>query len=226
MSLSIHEVLLALQLADSAFPSGAFTFSWGLEGLMADGLIESKQDVLEIVEEQLTFRWAGFDRAFLTAAHTTIDESELMEIDRLAEASIPMAALRAGSRRAGRRLLGIFAEMGFARAQSYRQQIGQVAELGHLPVVQGLVFREAGLGLDTATLTSGWTTLSGLVSAAIRLGLVGHRDAQKILTQQRANVERIVSTPLPARAGPWSFTPLLDIAIGRSADRTGKMFAT
>ena len=226
MSLSIHEVLLALQLADSAFPSGAFTFSWGLEGLAADGLIESKQDVLEIVEEQLTFRWAGFDRAFLTAAHATIDEPELMEIDRQAEASMPMAPLRAGSRRAGRRLLGVFAEMGFARARSYRHQIRQVAELGHLPVVQGLVFREAGLELETATLIGGWTTLSGLVSAAVRLGLVGHRDAQRILTEQRANLACIVSTPVPARPTPWSFTPLLDIAIARSADRAGNMFAT
>src|SRR5215471_1836203 len=180
MPIPMNEAILALQLADSAFPSGAFTFSWGLEGLAADGLIESKQDVLEIIEEQLTFRWAGFDRAFLTAAHATIDESELVEIDRRAEASMPMAALRAGSRRAGRRLLGVFAEMGFARARSYRHLIRQLAELSHLPVMQGLVFREAGLELETATLIGGWTTLSGLVSAALRLGLVGHLDAQRI----------------------------------------------
>src|SRR5262249_1209967 len=123
MSLSIHEVLLALQLADSGFPSGAFTFSWGIEGLAADGLIEAKQDGLENVEEQLHFHWGGFDRVLLTAAHTKTHESELTAIDQQAEASMPMAPLRVGSRRAGRRLLGIFAEMGFARAQSYKERI-------------------------------------------------------------------------------------------------------
>jgi urease accessory protein len=226
MPLLIDEVLLALQLADSGFPSGAFTFSWGLEGLAADGLIESKQDVLEIVEEQVTFRWACLDRVFLAEAHATIDELSMLEIDRRADASIPMAPLRIGSRRAGRRLLGIFAEMGFARAKAYRELIGRTADLGHLPVVQGLVFREAGLGLEAATLVSGWTTVSGLVSAAVRLGLVGHRDAQSILTGQRATLARTVSMPLPAGAKPWSFTPLLDIAIARNAGRTGRMFAT
>ena len=38
-------LLAALQLGDSAFPSGSFAFSWGLEGLVADGLVDGEADL-------------------------------------------------------------------------------------------------------------------------------------------------------------------------------------
>ena len=37
-------LLRALQYGDSAFPSGGFAFSWGLEGLAADGLVANAAD--------------------------------------------------------------------------------------------------------------------------------------------------------------------------------------
>jgi hypothetical protein len=40
-------MLAALQFGDSAFPAGGFAFSWGLEGLLADGLLEDADDVAE-----------------------------------------------------------------------------------------------------------------------------------------------------------------------------------
>lgn len=58
-------MLVMLQFGDSAFPAGGFAFSWGLEGLAADGLIADAADVAEIVQQQLTWRWNSMDRVLL-----------------------------------------------------------------------------------------------------------------------------------------------------------------
>ena len=54
--------LIALQQADSAFPSGSFAFSNGIEGLAAllDGL--GGAELGHAVEAVLRHRWAGSDR--------------------------------------------------------------------------------------------------------------------------------------------------------------------
>ncbi|SMH26827.1 urease accessory protein UreF [Mesorhizobium australicum] len=225
-TITIDEALLVAQLADSAFPSGAFTFSWGIEGLAGDGLLNSPADLAKIVEEQITLRWAGMDRPLLARAHAAPDPEAVLTVDREAEAATASAPLRAGSRRAGRRLLGVFAGRGYPDADSYRDLIRDVEEAGHLPVVQGLVFRAAGLEFEAALVVSGWTTASGLVSAALRLGIVGHRDAQDILDGLRPVIAEAIAAPIDPAMLPWSFTPVVDIALARSSGRQGRMFTT
>src|SRR6185312_4786182 len=117
-----------------------------------------------VVEEQIALRWTGMDRPLLARAHGATDLAELLAVDRAAEAATASAALRAGSRRAGRRLLGAFAGHRSPAISAYREATRDMEEAGHLPVVQGLVFREAGLGLEAALVVSGWTAASGLVS--------------------------------------------------------------
>jgi urease accessory protein len=225
-TIGIDEALLATQLADSAFPSGAFTFSWGIEGLAEDGLLDSPASLASIVEEQITLRWAGMDHPLLARAHAAPNLEAVLAVDHEAEAATASAPLRAGSRRAGRRLLGAFAGRDYLNVDGYRDAIRDIEEAGHLPVVQGLVFREAGLGLEAALVVSGWTAASGLVSAALRLGIVGHRDAQGILDGLRPLIAKVIAVPVDSAMLPWSFTPLVDIALGRASGRQGRMFTT
>lgn len=226
MTISIDEALLAAQLADSAFPCGAFTFSWGIEGLIEDGLLDSPASLANVLEDQITLRWAGMDRPLLARAHAAPNLEAVLTVDHEAEVATISAPLRVGSRRAGRRLLGVFAGRGYPDANGYRDAIRNLKEVGHLPVVQGLVFREAGLGLEAALIVSGWTAASSLVSAALRLGIVGHRDAQDILDGLRPLITEIIAAPIDPTMLPWSFTPVVDIALARASVRQGRMFTT
>ena len=61
-------LLAALHIADSAFPSGGFAFSWGLEGLAADGLLQTSQDAEDAMEQHLLHRWNRMDRILLRDA--------------------------------------------------------------------------------------------------------------------------------------------------------------
>jgi urease accessory protein UreF len=69
-------LLAALQHADSFFPSGTVSFSWGLEALRADGLVRTAEDVTQFIAALLRHRWATGDRPILAAAHATGDDLE------------------------------------------------------------------------------------------------------------------------------------------------------
>jgi urease accessory protein len=223
--ISISDALLSLQVGDTAFPSGAFTFSWGLEGLALDGLVETKQDVIEIIEHQLFYRWNSMDRILLVRAYSAKAEEELQAHDLLADASTPSSAMRQGSRQAGRRLLGVCARLGLARVSSYRDRVLHTPGCGHLPIVQGLVLNEMGLSLAGAEMVSAWGLISGQAAAAVRLGLISHIEAQDVLSYQRAVLAQILAETVDVTASPSSFIPLVDIAVERSGERHVRIFA-
>lgn len=216
--------LTALQFADSAFPSGGFAFSWGLEGLAADGFLDGASDILEIAEEQLVYRWNSMDRILLRRAYAATDITVIAEVDLQAEAATLSAQLRIGSRRAGRALLGTSVRLGHATSRAYREKTYADPRLGHLPVVQGVVFKSAGLSLSLAEMLGGWAVVGSLTSAAIRLGLIGHVEAQETTTLLRPLLARLLADNPPANEVLASFTPLTDIAVSRL--RHVRMFAT
>src|SRR5579871_1805186 len=123
MASDAARLLAALQFGDSAFPTGGFAFSWGLEGLVADGLVETPADVAEIIEDQLVHRWNTMDRALLVGALRAADIEDAVGLDHLAEAATASEPLRSGSRRAGRALLGVFSRLGYPRATAYRAMV-------------------------------------------------------------------------------------------------------
>ena len=69
----VAATLAVLQFGDSLFPSGAVSFSWGLEGLAENGVVTGADDVRAFVIGQLNARWASFDRAVVVAAHRAMD---------------------------------------------------------------------------------------------------------------------------------------------------------
>lgn len=222
----VATALALMQYGDSAYPAGGFAFSWGVEGLAADGWIKGPADLDAFVAEHLVSRWNSMDRPLLGRGYHAATIAELVEVDLYAEASTPSAEMREGSRRAGRALIGVSARLGGALSGQYREEIANRDRLGHLPVAQAVAYRDAGLDLRSAETVSAWTLVNGLVSAATRLGVVGHIDAQKSLGLARRAVATLLDEPLPEDAITSSFTPLIDIAVSRGRSRATRLFAT
>jgi urease accessory protein len=218
--------LALLQYGDSAYPAGGFAFSWGVEGLAADGYLDGRGGLDGLVRDHLSFRWATMDRPLLCRAFRAPDLNAVATIDRYCEAATPSAQMRDGSHRAGKALLGIAVRLGGPLSTAYRPMVSADARLGHLPIVQALSFRDAGLDLHAAQLLSGWTLVTGLVSAAVRLGTIGHVEAQQSLTAARTVLEQLLAEEPDEDLEPSSFTPLIDIAVTRGPSRHVRMFAT
>ena len=215
-------LLLALQHGDTAFPGGQFAFSWGLEGLAADGKLRGEAALSDTAMEQLHRRWASFDRVALRRAHA--DPAAACDVDAEVECMTLVATARAGSRQAGRSLLGVHARLGTGGAADLRARVAAGTTPGHLCVVQGVVGRGLGLDMATTETLAAWSLISGLASAAVRLGLIGRLAAQALLTRLGTQAADILADPPPARM--HAFTPLTDIAMARHAARDLRLFAT
>lgn len=218
--------LVALQQADSFFPGGGVSFSWGLEGLYGDGLVKTPEALAAVLRGQLRHRWATCDRPAMLAAHAAgADVGKLGEIDRLVEAVTLPRELRDGSRRAGNALLSTHVRLGTPGASHYLAAIASGAALGHLPVVQGSVWSALGIAQDAASLMSGYLTCMGFLGAALRLGAVGHLDAQRLLAALQPLIAELAATPPPPVEAINSFTPAIDIGSMHHEHAKVRLFA-
>ncbi|MCB8877077.1 urease accessory protein UreF [Acidisoma silvae] len=218
-------LLTALQFGDGQFPSGGFAFSWGLESLIADGQI-TRPGFGAFLGGQMQNRWASCDRVIIAHAYAAAtDLPELTVLDDLADAWATIETLRMGSKRAGLALLGTHLRLGTPGARNFKDAIDLGDAQGHLPVVQGLVL--AGIGLDrpSALAVSAYGMAQSFCTAAIRLGLISHLDAQRSLSDLRPALAQLIAEPMPDIDDMHSFTPLADIAAMRHPDQTQRLFS-
>lgn len=221
--------LIALQQADSAFPSGSFAFSNGIEGLAA--LLEGfgSKELADAVETILRHRWAGSDRVAIILAHRADgDLARLGQIDSAIEAVCLPEPLRMGSRRNGGALLAAHARIGTPGAEDLRAALHAGRVLGHLAVIQGALWRQLGLDESTTTEIAGYQTAAALVAATVRLGQVGAIEAQRILSASMPVLAELAAQPVQGMADDivlTAFTPFIDIAIMRQARADLRLFA-
>ncbi|MGR3742695.1 MAG: urease accessory protein UreF [Pseudooceanicola nanhaiensis] len=228
MSRTALPLLRLLQSADTAFPSGAFAFSSGLETLANEGRVRGAAEVQEVLFTQIVPRWLSFDRPFLHGAHTGADDpSRLIEIDGDCHVQNTTDRLAEASRRVGRSLLSVHARIGTPRVAAYRATLAEARRpdaTGYEPVVQGLV--GAGLGLTPAETEAGalHSVVMAFVSAAVRLGRAGAIEAQAVLANVAPAMAEGLARPVPER--PGAFAPFAEIAAMRRATDHASLFST
>ncbi|MGJ4891513.1 urease accessory protein UreF [Bradyrhizobium sp. HKCCYLR20261] len=219
-------LLRAIWQADAAFPSGAFAFSYGIEGALAlrpdMGLPEFERLCAAVLQQ----RWASYDRvALLRSFRAGPDVAVLDAIDREVEASTLIEALRAGSRRNGASFLAAHARLGQPLAVKLRERLRAGEGHGHIAVMQGAVWAALQLEERHAELCSAYTVASGLITAAVRLGSVGALQGQSVLQALLPLIDELVARPVDDDAELESFIPVLDIAAARHVHAELRLFA-
>jgi urease accessory protein len=226
MTPDLGSLLIALQHGDSFFPSGTIAFSAGLETLRGEQRIVDAEGVERFLCAQLSGRWGPGERPFLATAHEArADLDRVADHDRLLDAMTLSKELREGSRRAGAALLRVHAELGTLGAAEYRERIRTTGAPGHLAIVQGLNYGALGLGLEEALLVAAHGFSVGLIGAAVRLGLIGHLAAQRILVRLHPLMLAIIAEPVPAPEAAWGYLPEPEIATMRHEVAGGRLFA-
>lgn len=217
-----------LQLVDSSFPSGAFTLSHGLETLIADGAVRSPEDLEAVLRISLLDRLARADLVVLLAVHRAAALDEVLGHDRRLSSVKLAADDRIASQRVGRRLA-----VEASRLVNNELLAGYVAALadgcapGNSAVASGLATRAFGVPASDAAIGACWGFATGLCAAAVRLGLIGHGNAQRVLRGagpiMREAVER-AATSDPRDLRPSA--PQLDVALARHETAAAHLFAS
>ncbi|MGE0008165.1 MAG: urease accessory protein UreF [Parvibaculaceae bacterium] len=221
-----HGLLLALQHADSQFPSGGFAFSQGLEA--ASQLAERLGgfDFPGFLAAQVRHRWAEADRVALVRAHRAHgDLAALSALDAEVEASTFMEGLRSGSKRNGTALLTTHARIGTPGAPAYRAMVRAGEAHGHLAVVQGLLWRALDLDEATAVAMSGYQAVASLATAAIRLGLIGAIEAQRLIGEAMPLVRASGAIPVADDEPIRSFVPMAEVAVALHGASGQRLFS-
>ncbi len=226
--------LTALRLSDSMLPVGTYTASYGVEQYLNDGYIESADELGELIEGYLRGVIGPAEIVALGHAHRSAAAGDLEGIlaadERLGAATLP-AEFRESSEKAGEKLLSLLVEIDegpFAAAEhegvvaAYTDALETGSTAGHYPVVLGMVCQQSGVGCLEAALVSAYSTVTGLLGAAQRLGRFGHTDIQAQLSGLFPVVEAICEqyhdVELEAMC---SFAPLADV-MGMTHERADR----
>ena len=219
-------LLAAVWQADTAFPSGAFAFSNGLEGAVALGSADGREGFAALVEMHLKHRWRSADRVALVHAYRAAGVVDrLAAIDAAVEAATLVEALRTGSRRQGAALVAAHARMGTAGAADLQAAVRAGRMLGHLAVVQGALWRAAGLSEEAAVAVSAYTAVQGLATASVRLGRIGIVEAQAVVAESFATITPLAALAVADDESIGSFATLLDVAAARHGTADVRLFS-
>jgi urease accessory protein len=167
---------VAWQLIDSAFPTGAFAHSWGLEAAWHQGEVADAEALGRYVE------WVVEGTAWtvvplVNAAYASLER--VPELDELAHAFLTNEVANRASRQQGRTLLATAVRV-WPPAERDRLTRQAAGPHRHLGPTTGAVLRIIGVPLPTARQLVLYGAARGVLSAAVRLGILGSYEAQRL----------------------------------------------
>lgn len=201
---------LVWQLADSAFPTGGFAHSGGLEAAWQAGVARNAAELPALLL-QLLHQAAAMTAPFLIAAHGA--NAPLADLDDRLDAMLSNHVANRASRLQGKAFLSTAGRVFGDACERVRAAL--LESPGHLPIAFGAGARALGLPMDTALRLYLFGTLRGLVSAGVRLNALGPLGAQELQAGLAPALERLA---LEARR--WTLedaaqtAPLLEVAQG------------
>jgi urease accessory protein len=225
-------LLALMQISDSAFPSGAFVHSYGLEQLVRERVVADAEGlerfVTSVLEESLGT--ADAPASYIAACAGSIEE--VVEIDRALFAMKAAAELREACVATGRRFL----EEASVSGQSGNGTIGQGYRLavvgkttpGCYPVAFGVVCHDLGVAPMDVPGAFLLGAVTAILQSALRLMRVSHRDVQAALHRLRPLIAAIADGAIRSSVEHplIAFNPLQDIASMRHERADARLFAS
>jgi urease accessory protein len=199
-----------LQIADSAFPTGGFAHSGGLEAAMHIGGLREPHDLDVHIRAHL-WNVGHTSLPFVRAACET--PREVWTIDARADAFLTNHVANRASRTQGRAFVAtcarVFDEPALAelaaRART-REVFAHLAPLFGASLAALGIERRDGLALHLHL------ALRGIASAAVRLGIVGPHEAQRLQRQHATTLEAVLARCEPLAPTEAATTaPLIDV---------------
>lgn len=206
------------QLADSAFPTGGFAHSAGLEAARQAGEVRDRDALLAFADASLR-QLARASLPFVTAAHD--QPARLAELDRQCEAFTTNHVANRASRLQGRALAATVDRV-FPPTSPSTPLVH-----GHLAPVFGAALHRLGADRTTTVRLFTFQHLRNVLAAAVRLNIVGPLEAQSLQSRLDPVADQVVAEGLTRSLADLGQTaPLLDLWQGAQDRLYSRLFQT
>jgi urease accessory protein len=198
---------LVLQLSDSAFPTGGFVHSQGLEAAYQFGIATDAAAFVDQAIWQIGFGALPFVRA------ATIAKMPILELDCEMHAFLTNPIQSRASRAQGRGLVRVTREaFGDRNGVSAAVDALEKTRMHQAPVF-GCVAGALGIAPKDASQIFLHGAARNFLSAAVRLGMVGPLEAQRILASRAGLLETVLEHCADLELDDAAQTsPILDLA--------------
>ncbi|XP_052083122.1 uncharacterized protein LOC127720552 [Mytilus californianus] len=184
-----NELLTLLQISDSAFPTGGFSHSGGVESALKHNIVKNKSELKDCFSYCVE-NAGSFGIPFVTASYNAcLEIQKLVAIDNHCDVCTPNHVAKRASTRQGRSMLET---CGKSFANSQMLSLLEQLQCCHLPVVYGACCGIMGINIKSTMTTFLYNTLRSSIASSIRLDKVGPLEAQIIQTKLQKTIPDVV----------------------------------
>ncbi|MES2657504.1 MAG: urease accessory UreF family protein [Verrucomicrobiota bacterium] len=213
--------LWLLQANDTAYPSGSYAHSFGLEELVESGVVKTPADLEKFLQSQILPALLTFEIPFFSRAHAAAvadDADTLLALDAELDARRIPAELRDASRRIGSQRLELLAQLD---PSPMVLRLREDSPRCHHLVVTALEL--SGVPVSQAARAFAFQSIAGLTAASMKLMRIGQTSCQLIARRTLALLGEKIDDSLSQPVDGW-FNPLIEIASLRHARANQRLF--
>jgi len=218
-----------LQAGDSFYPTGSYSHSFGLEGLVQQGVVRDRATLRDFIFLSVLPALRHTDLPLAAHAWHAFGETNWQRLGELCVLSSALKTARearAASENIGRQRAELMASLrAHALAQEYLRRASAESWPHSSAISAALEGRILGAPLTALLAGIAYATLSSLLSAAMKILRLGQNASQSLLTEALAATPALITV---AESTPFEdigwFNPWLDIAAARHETADARMF--
>lgn len=222
-------LLALLQAGDSFYPTGGYAHSFGLEGLVQEGVVTDRATLREFLLRATLPALGRVELPLAAHAWRALGEPDWVTVERVGRLASALRApreARAASEAIGRQRAELAAALHPGTlAPEFVRRVNEGGWPHAATVSAALEGRITGAPLEAVLASVCYSNVAGLIAAAMKLLRLGQNGAQSLLAEALS-----ATPPLIASAARVSleeigwFNPWLDIAAARHETATARLF--
>ncbi|QOW09057.1 urease accessory protein UreF [Kaistella flava (ex Peng et al. 2021)] len=186
-----------LHISDPTLPIGGYAHSNGLETYVQKRIVHNRQTATEFVQNMLQYNLKYNDGAFVKLAYEAAKEGNLellIKLDNECNALKCPKEIRQASQKLGLRLIKIFKRNeNSSIMEAFEKAIQNKEANSHYCIVFGIFASQMDIPLYQALLGFYYTSVTGMITNAVKLVPLGQLDGQDILFSMYPVMEKTVA---------------------------------
>jgi urease accessory protein len=218
-----------LQAGDSFYPTGSYAHSFGLEGLVQEGVVHDRESLRQFIFRSALPALRHADLPLAAHAWHAFGPPDWARVRELCELSSALKApreVRLASENIGRQRAELVANLhGSALARDFLQHVTHDRWPFSAPVSAALEGRALGAPVSAVLAGLTYSAIASLLSAAMKILRLGQNACQGLLTAALSGAPAMIAAAetTPLEEIGW-FNPWLDIASARHETADSRMF--